>query len=144
MRIPTPAASEASASDNSLVSVMQLASISSGDVSSPASKYMSGKAKLFWLITTLLQITLFTYIARHRFLDTDEGFYLLAARLVLMHKKPYVDFFFQQAPLLPYMYALWLKCFHLTWEWARTLPALLTAALGLLLYKHVWDETRSC
>ena len=131
------------ATNNSLAPVTKLASICSGDLSSPVTKYMTGKAKLFWLITILLQIALFTFIARHRFVDTDEGFYLLAARLVLMHKKPYVDFFFQQAPLLPYVYALWLKCFHLTWEWARTLPALLTAALGLLLYKHVWDETRS-
>lgn len=110
---------------------------------SSLSRQMTRKAKLFWLIAILAQFALFLWIARVRFVDTDEGYYLLAAKLVLMHKRPYLDFFFQQAPLLPYVYALWLKCFHVTWDWARTLPVLLTAVLGLLLYKHIWDETRS-
>ena len=103
---------------------------------------MTRAAKIVVIPIFLLQLLLFVFIARHRFVDTDEGYYLLASRLVLMHKKPYVDFFFQQAPLLPYVYALWLKLFHVTWSWARLLPALLTALLGLLLYEDVCRQTR--
>jgi hypothetical protein len=33
----------------------------------------------------------FSAVARHRFIDGDEGFYLLASRLVLEHKAPYLD-----------------------------------------------------
>lgn len=37
--------------------------------------------------------------------DVDEGFYALAAELVLRGKVPYRDFFYPQAPYLPYLLA---------------------------------------
>ena len=79
----------------------------------------------------------FLFVSRHRFIDGDEGFYLLASRLVLNHKTPYVDFFYTQAPLLPYVYGMWMKFMGLTWVSARTLSALLTVVLGLIVYGHV-------
>src|SRR5579883_97371 len=91
----------------------------------------------------VLQLSFFSFLSLHRFIDGDEGFYLLASRLVLLHKRPYLDFFYTQAPLLPYVYALWLKCFHVTWASGRMLAALLTSLLGLLLYAHVSEQTRS-
>jgi hypothetical protein len=42
----------------------------------------------------------FLFIARHRFIDGDEGFYLMASRLVLEPKTLYLDFLYTQAPLL--------------------------------------------
>ncbi|MGA2905971.1 MAG: glycosyltransferase family 39 protein, partial [Candidatus Korobacteraceae bacterium] len=60
-----------------------------------------------------------------------------------MHKKPYLDFFYTQAPLLPYVYALWLKCFGISWSSARLLSVLLTTLLGVLLYEHVCRQTLS-
>ncbi len=104
---------------------------------------MTRTAKLFLVPLLLLQILFFVFIAQHRFVDSDEGYFLLASRLVLLHKKPYMDFFFQQAPLLPYVYAVWLKLFHISWAAARLLPALLTSLLGLLLYEDVSRETRN-
>jgi 4-amino-4-deoxy-L-arabinose transferase-like glycosyltransferase len=104
---------------------------------------MTRTAKLLLVPTLLLQILFFTFVARHRFLNGDEGFYLLASRLVLMHKKPYLDFFYQQAPLLPYIYALWMKCFGISWTSGRLFSSLLTAMLGALLYGHVCKQTRS-
>jgi hypothetical protein len=64
--------------------------------------------------------------ARVRPIDVDEGFYTTAARLVWEGKTPYKDFFFQQAPLTPYLYS---------WIWAihpRSLVAMrfLSAACG--------------
>lgn len=104
---------------------------------------MTRTAKLLLVPIVLLQILVFTFIVRHRFVHVDEGFFLLAARLVLMHKKPYVDFFYPQAPLLPYFYASWMKCFGITWAAGRQLAVLLTSLLGALVYEHVCRLTRN-
>ena len=104
---------------------------------------MTRTAKLLLVPMLLLQILFFTFVALHRFVDGDEGFSLLASRLVLMHKRPYLDFFYQQAPLLPYVYALWMKGFGISWNSARILSALLTTLLGTLLYEHVCRQTRN-
>ena len=96
---------------------------------------------LFLFLVLAVQFLFFSYVALHRFIDGDEGFYLLAARLVLAHKKPYIDFLFEQAPLFPYVYALWLKCFGATWTSARLFSALLTAFTGTLVCEDVWRQT---
>lgn len=51
------------------------------------------------------------YYAATRPIDGDEGFYTTAARLVWQGKVPYRDFFYQQAPLLPYLYS-WMCAVH--------------------------------
>jgi 4-amino-4-deoxy-L-arabinose transferase-like glycosyltransferase len=102
---------------------------------------MNRAAKLFLIPIFLLQILFFIWVARSRFVHVDEGFFLLAARLVLMHKKPYVDFFYPQAPLLAYVYALWMKCLGVSWTAGRLLAALLTSLLGTILYRHVCRQT---
>ncbi|MFI5095211.1 MAG: ArnT family glycosyltransferase [Candidatus Acidiferrales bacterium] len=104
---------------------------------------MPRTAKLLIVPLLLLQIFFFGFVALHRFIDADEGFYLLASRLVLMHKRPYLDFLFEQAPLLPYVYALWMKCFGISWTSAKLFSALLTALLGTLLYEDVCRQTRN-
>jgi hypothetical protein len=102
---------------------------------------MSRAAKLVFVPIFLLQVGFFLYIALHRLVDADEGFYLLASRLVLEHRTPYLDFFYTQAPLLPYVYGLWIKLCGISWVSARIFAALLTAAVGGLLYWHVCCET---
>jgi 4-amino-4-deoxy-L-arabinose transferase-like glycosyltransferase len=104
---------------------------------------MTRTAKLLLVPLFVLQLLFFGFVAWHRFVDGDEGFYLLASRLVLMHKKPYLDFLYMQAPLLPYVYALWMKCFGISWNSARLFSALLTTLLGTLLYEHVCRLTRN-
>ena len=104
---------------------------------------MTRTAKLVAIAVFLVQALFFTFIALHRFVDWDEGYYALASRLITMHKTPYVDFLFCQGPLLPYVYALWLRCFGISWIAARTFSALLTTLLGILLYQHVCRQTRS-
>jgi hypothetical protein len=102
---------------------------------------MSRTAKLLIFPLFVSQFLFFGFIALHRFVDADEGFYLLASRLVMMHKKPYLDFVYEQAPLLPYVYALWMKLFGITWTSAKLFSALLTALLGSLLYAEVCRQT---
>ncbi len=104
---------------------------------------MTRIAKLLLAPLFLLQVLFFGFISTHRFIDVDEGFYLLASRLVLMHKKPYLDFFYTQAPLLPYVYAIWMKCTAVSWISAKLFSALLTALLGTLVYGHVCRQTRN-
>lgn len=58
---------------------------------------------------SVLYVVGLIYYAHVRPIDGDEGFYTTAARLVWQGKRPYRDFFYQQAPLLPYLYS---------WIWA--------------------------
>jgi hypothetical protein len=104
---------------------------------------MTRTGKLLLVPVFLLQMLLFSFVARHRFIEGDEGFYLLASRLVLMHKKPYLDFFYTQTPLLPYVYAFWMKYTEMSWTSAKIFSALLTALLGTVLYEHVCHQTRN-
>ncbi len=60
---------------------------------------------------SLLYLCGILYYAGRRPIDGDEGFYTSAARLVWEDKTPYKDFFFQQAPLLPYLYS-WIWAVH--------------------------------
>lgn len=82
--------------------------------------------------TALLIMALF------RFIDGDEGFYLLTAKLVREQRVPYAEFFYPQTPYLPYIYApltgsgLWSS-----WYAGRLLSAAIAAAAALLLYRAV-------
>ena len=72
------------------------------------------RAKKRWALAgVVLASTLYcaglAYYAETRPIDGDEGFYATAARLVWEGKTPYQDFFYQQTPLLPYLYG---------WMWA--------------------------
>ncbi|MEZ4386241.1 MAG: hypothetical protein R3D98_01435 [Candidatus Krumholzibacteriia bacterium] len=53
----------------------------------------------------LLHLVVAGWFALHRPIDGDEGYYGLAASLVSEGRQPYADFFYPQAPLLPYVYA---------------------------------------
>jgi hypothetical protein len=89
-----------------------------------------------------VMLGIFLLISRYRFIDGDEGFYLLASRLVFEGKLPYRDFLYLQTPLLPYFYGLWMKGAGVSWISARTLSALLAALLGMFLCADVYAKTR--
>src|SRR5690242_5946120 len=69
------------------------------------------RLKLVVLVSliSLAYLAALVHYATVRPVDCDEGFNSTAARLVWEGKTPYRDFFFQQAPLLPYLYS---------WVWA--------------------------
>ena len=62
----------------------------------------------------------------------DEGLYLYAGRLALAGHMPYRDFYFDQAPLLPYVFGLALGPFHYD-ERAARLFAIACTLLTLLV-----------
>ena len=72
-----------------------------------------------------------------RFVDADEGTYLLVSRLVSEGQLPYHEFFYPQMYLLPYVYGLWMKVFGYSWYGARLLSAVLCVVLGLLVCRQV-------
>lgn len=83
------------------------------------------------------QAAVFVPVALRRFVDGDEGSYLLAAQLVLDGREPYSDFIYPQMPVLPYAYGVWGQLFGESWQAVRLLSALLAIALGVLLYRHL-------
>ena len=83
------------------------------------------------------QVLVFGPLVAFRFLDGDEGVYAYASRLALHGHVPYRDFFYEQMPLLPYVYGAWIGVFGESWYSARSLSALAAAGVGALLYLHV-------
>src|SRR5712691_3395498 len=84
------------------------------------------------ILLSIIHFAGLVYYANTRAIDCDEGFYATAARLVWEGKTPYRDFFYQQAPLLPYVYS---------WVWGmqprsllamRSLSAIFGAAAVML------------
>ena len=64
----------------------------------------------FWGIITIVGSVLFilnssVFILLGR-VNSDEGWYLYASKLVYMGRLPYKDFAFTQTPLLPYIYGI--------------------------------------
>ena len=97
--------------------------------------------RLLLIFVVILQLGVFVVVARYRLIDGDEGFYVMASRLVYEHRVPYRDFFFTQMPLLPYVYGLWMQFAGATWISVRALSALFTSMLGTLIYVHVCKVT---
>ena len=102
---------------------------------------MDRTSKLLFIPLVLLESLFFLYVSQHRLIDGDEGFYLLASRLVMQHKAPYLDFFYTQAPLLPYVFGWWFKLTGFSWYSARIFCALMSTAVGAMIYAHVCRET---
>lgn len=75
-------------------------------------------------------------VAALRPLDGDEGYYAAAARLVAMGRLPYLDFFYPQTPLLPFILApfTWLCGASLWLLRAAPVVAVALAAWCLALY----------
>jgi uncharacterized membrane protein len=77
-----------------------------------------------------------------RLIDGDEGFYLVAARLVSEGKRPYEDFFIPMVPLLAYVQGGWCALFGRGWYLARTLSGLIAVGVGLLVFEHAYRASR--
>ena len=83
------------------------------------------------------QALVFGPLVAFRFLDGDEGVYAYASRLALHGHVPYREFFYEQMPLLPFVYGAWIGVLGESWYAIRSLSALLAIAVGGLLFVHV-------
>ncbi len=94
-------------------------------------------------LNSAAMLLFFSWLSFYRNVDGDEGLYLEAARLVAEGKSLYFDFFYQQMPLIPYLYAGWMKIFGFGFFQGRFLCALLTALAGTAYLYYVARKTRS-
>ena len=74
-------------------------------------------------------------------IDGDEGFFLMAARLISQGMALYKDFFFLHAPAVPYFFGTWFALVGPGWYAARLLSALIGIAVGLFLFEHLRHAT---
>lgn len=82
----------------------------------------------------------FGYLAYNRFIAADEGFYAIAAKLVLAGKLPYLDFFYPQAPLLPFVHAALFELLGVKWVVLRGLAAVVGSVIGYLVFAIVYKR----
>jgi len=75
-------------------------------------------------------------ISLGRLVDADEGYLLMAARLVSEGRWPYRDFFLPQVPLLPAVFATVFAVFGRSWLVARLFSGLVAVAMGWLVYRE--------
>lgn len=68
----------------------------------------------------------------------DEGFHILAARLIQTGKRPYLDFFFPQTPLNAYWNAAWMAIFSPSWRVVHAVAALATVGSVVLIAEYVY------
>ncbi|MDC0358569.1 glycosyltransferase family 39 protein [Oligoflexia bacterium] len=83
-------------------------------------------------------VLVFIPTAINRLVAIDEGFYLLAAKLVDTGRTPYLDFFYPQAPLFPYLLKLLSFPFDINWSTGRLVAGFSAVLIGLLLYLHIY------
>ena len=96
-----------------------------------------------YVTVVAVQALILVPLAMTRVLDTDEGMYALAAKLVAHGRVPYEDFWFQYTPLYAYAYGLWSRVAGESWYSLRMLSALLAILIGVLLYRHVSERLAS-
>jgi len=94
------------------------------------------------LLSTLVMAGACLPVALFRLVDGDEGIFLAAVRLVGEGRALYHDFHFPQMPVVPYLYAAWMKLVGLGWYEGRLLSAVLAIGVGMLLHGHVASATR--
>ena len=92
---------------------------------------------VLWLFVGLLTAGGVVF-SRTRTFSPDEGFHLLAAKLINSGRKPYLDFFYQHPPLYPYLLGAWMRLVGQTWRNAHTLSALFTGLTTLLAASFVF------
>lgn len=96
-----------------------------------------------WLVSVAAVLLILAVTGFFRITDSDEGFYLMAAKQTAGGELPYLDYFFSQMPLMPLMYALPIDLFGPSWRIARLLAIMFAVGIGILLCSHVLWLTNS-
>ena len=89
------------------------------------------------LLSLILLSPYFFILSSARIIARDEGFYLMAMRMIREGKEIYSDFFYPQMPFLPYFYEKALYFFDINWNNTRVLTAILATTLGVLIVNTV-------
>ena len=81
-------------------------------------------------------------VARQRLIDGDEGYLLVAARLMAEGELPYRDFFLPQGPVVPAVFGAAFSIVGRSWQSSRTLAGILAVVMGWLVYRETLAVTR--
>ncbi len=100
-----------------------------------------GFPPFLWALLASLAVLLLGFSQTVAFFG-DEGFHLLAARLVNAGKRMYLDFFYPHAPLYVYLIAAWMRVIGDTWRSVHAFSALLTSASTVLVTWYVFSRSR--
>jgi hypothetical protein len=103
-----------------------------------ARDYLGDRWRLAAVAVLLATVGAMSFV---RLIDGDEGFFLMASRLVSQGLRPYHDFFFIHAPMVPYLFGPWFRLVGPGWYTARALVALIGLALGVLMFDHLRRTT---
>jgi hypothetical protein len=90
----------------------------------------------FWPLLAVGLAAVFGPMSLLRLVDADEGIYLVNTRAVMQGEVPYLDFFYPQMFLLPYVYGAWMAVTGVSWYAGRLLSAVFAVALGLLVARE--------
>ncbi|EQB62806.1 MAG: Glycosyl transferase family protein [candidate division Zixibacteria bacterium RBG-1] len=107
---------------------------------------MTKPEKLIFFGLLFFQIVLGLVFVFFRFVDADEGLYLNSAYLVKQGQTPYYDFFYPQAPLLPFVFAPIADGGINSLFLGRLISLLISLILGLLLlfyYRRITTDSKS-
>jgi uncharacterized membrane protein len=100
-----------------------------------------GIPPLLWVLLASLTALLLAFSQTVAFYG-DEGFHLLAARLVNAGRRLYLDFFYPHAPLYVYVSAAWMRVVGDTWRSVHALSALGTSTSIALVAWYVFTRSR--
>ncbi len=109
-------------------------------------KIMTKPEKLIFFGLLFFQIVLGLAFIFFRFVDADEGLYLNSAYLVKQGQTPYFDFFYPQAPSLPFVFAPIADWGINSLFLGRLISLLISLILGLLLffyYRRITTASKS-
>jgi hypothetical protein len=101
-----------------------------------------------WIPTVLgalavaLLSALLLRVAARRLIDGDEGYLLMAARLISEGLLPYRDFFLPQGPIVPAVFAGYFLVLGRSWLGARMLAGVIAALSCYLVYRETLSITR--
>src|SRR4030095_12470363 len=90
----------------------------------------------FYLVLALYASVFLVYAVTWAF-TPDEGYHLMAAKLIPSGKTPYIDFCFPQTPLNAYWNALWMRILGENWHVPHLWAALFTIAAVVLAADYV-------
>jgi hypothetical protein len=91
----------------------------------------------------LVLAAIFVPLALTRLVDADEGIYLLNARMTMEGQVPFFDYHYPQMFLLPYLYGAWMWVTGPSWYGGRLLSTIFAVALGVAVFHHLLESTRS-
>jgi len=103
------------------------------DGSKPFSLSAAGRERI---AVALLLAVVMVPVAAFRLIDGDEGFYLMAARLIAEGKRPYADFFICAMPLLSYVHGAVFTVLGAGWYAPRFVSCALAIGIGLLVFDY--------